>query len=699
MPQEASNTRSLPLLSRVDAACLRFEDRWRAGERPELEAFLNEFPEEDRSALLPELLLLEWEYRSRRSEPYACEEYALRFPRWATVVTEAWRVWQEECLKPRPPWESTQLPAANLDTIDRLATQVALSPSPGYECYEPLGKGGMGEVYKAFDPLLKRWVAVKQVRVDRARPELLARFRLEAETLGKLQHPHIVKVHSCVENNGQPVLVMEYVAGGTLGELLSGPLPPAEAARLTAVLAWTVHAAHEKGVVHRDLKPANVLMDEPVPGNPGNVLGGFPKVSDFGLAMLAGEATGQTATGAVLGTPAYMAPEQAAGRTRDVGPKADVWALGVILYRCLTGELPFVGDSVLDTLERIKTMQFRPVREVCLDAPEELAEVCMACLRKEPGDRPTAAELAAQLDRLAGGPLPTSARSEARPTRGGPERVVRQSSIEGFGKPEAQARDALAVTATYQSKVDGIPARRWWAWWAAGAGLAAAAAVLALAAWLGRSGPVGDDKGEAEALTAKVEVIQWEVRPGKTVPVGVIGKDVFEVPFGGRVTVDVSLSAPGFAYLLALNANGKEQLLWPVNDAGKPDARVAPPLLQKFRYPARKGEKGRSVVFRLDDEPKGGLQGFAVVASRESLPSWREWEKQHGKAAWRRVTAEGVWCADGRGTHPVLAGQVVRGKRGEEEEVEGAPPLAEVVESLGRAEAVTVWAFPVGKKE
>jgi hypothetical protein len=178
--------------------------------------------------------------------------------------------------------------------------------------------------------------------------------------------------------------------------------------------------------------------------------------------------------------------------------------------------------------------------------------------------------------------------------------------------------------------------------------------------------------------------------------VGVIGTAVSEVPFDAKVTVGVELSEPGYAYLLALNANGTEQLLWPVNAAGKPDETVAPPRQQSFRYPARKAAAGKDVVFRLDDEPRGGLQAFAAVASRQPLPAYGEWQKQHGKAAWRRLTAEGVWCADRTGTHPVLEGQVL--VRGKEEEVPGTPPLEEVVRSLGEAEAVTLWAFPVGSK-
>jgi serine/threonine protein kinase len=282
----ADGNETLSLLARVDAVCLRFEDRWQAGERPAVEEFLAQVPEADRAELLGELLLLEWSYRRRRGESFSFEDYAERFPSLRPPVEQAWQRWMERGERDR----TTDLSTPTEDGPARLFGETGAVGLPGYERVSPLGQGGMADVFKAFDPRLKRWVALKQVRLDRVRDDRLGRFRVEAEALAKLQHPHIVKVHEYVERDGRPVLVMEYVGGGTLEEpLRGGPLPPPEAARLVAILAWAVHAAHEKGIVHRDLKPANVLMDEPVEGSADNVLGGYPKVSDFGLAALAGE--------------------------------------------------------------------------------------------------------------------------------------------------------------------------------------------------------------------------------------------------------------------------------------------------------------------------------------------------------------------------------------------------------------------------
>jgi serine/threonine protein kinase len=291
---------------------------------------------------------------------------------------------------------------------------------PGYERIEKLAEGGMGVVYRAFDPLLKRHVALKMLRADLVLPDRLGRFRKEAEALGRLQHPHIVQVYGWQEQANQPVLVLEYIAGGSLEQRLKKDrLPVLEAVRLVAVLARAVQAAHQAEIVHRDLKPANVLMAPPVEGNSGTVAGGFPKVSDFGLAYLANsdaltfdtlapagssdvlrDDTRVTVTGDVVGTPAYMAPEQAGGQVKQVGPPADVWALGVILYRCLSGRMPFPGGNVLETLDWVKTRPPEPLPSGAPWVPEFLSSLCFRCLDKSPTHRPSSGELAVELEQF-----------------------------------------------------------------------------------------------------------------------------------------------------------------------------------------------------------------------------------------------------------------------------------------------------------
>ncbi len=250
---------------------------------------------------------------------------------------------------------------------------------PGYEVLGELGRGGMGVVYKAHQKSLKRLVALKMILggacADR---QAFARFQAEAEALARLHHPHIVQIHEVGEYQGQPYFSLEFLDGGSLaGKLGGNPLPVREAAELTEKLARAVQAAHESGIAHRDLKPANVLLSSD----------GEPKITDFGLAKQLDLDAGQTRTGAVVGTPRYMAPEQARGETRLVGPAADVYSLGVMLYEFLTGSTPFKGATPVETLMQVVSDEPVPPSRLQPKVPQDLETICLKCLQKEIGKR------------------------------------------------------------------------------------------------------------------------------------------------------------------------------------------------------------------------------------------------------------------------------------------------------------------------
>jgi serine/threonine protein kinase/tetratricopeptide (TPR) repeat protein len=290
-----------------------------------------------------------------------------------------------------------------------------------------LGRGGMGVVYRARQRGLNREVAVKVLLAGtHAGEEGRTRFRFEAAAAARLQHPRIVQIFGVGEHENLPYLVLELVAGGSLKQQLDGtPQPARDAARLVELLARAMHHAHERGVIHRDLKPANVLL---VPSNhpdavllrnhPGETGRYEPKITDFGLARQVGHgASGPTGaatqTGAIVGTPSYMAPEQAGGGARQAGPAADIYSLGAILYELLTGRPPFKGETPVDTLLLVQHEEPVPLRRLHPKVPRDLETICLKCLEKEPRRRyAAAADLADDLGRfLANKPI------AARPVR------------------------------------------------------------------------------------------------------------------------------------------------------------------------------------------------------------------------------------------------------------------------------------------
>jgi len=330
---------------------------------------------------------------------------------------KVWQSWLDETLSPaeRPACnhhletcvrcqrlldELTPAPAWSwLGELADADTAAPLPQVPGLELIEEVGRGGHGIVWRATELALRRTVAVKFLRFGRAASAAeQQRFRVEAEALARLRHPNIVPIFSTSEVDGLPYLVMEWQPGGSLASRSDrAPWSPTKAASLVEQLAGAVQAAHQAGVVHRDIKPANVLLDAD----------GTPKLTDFGLAKLLDGPGGLTATEAVLGTPGFMAPEQAAGDCRSVGPVTDVYALGAILYELLTGRPPFQASTPFETLILVRDHDPVPPRRLVPAAPRDLETVCLKALHKEPSRRYGSAEaLAADLRQyLAGRPV------------------------------------------------------------------------------------------------------------------------------------------------------------------------------------------------------------------------------------------------------------------------------------------------------
>jgi serine/threonine-protein kinase len=365
---------------------------------------------------------------ARAGRPADVDAAARAHPDLAAELRELWAVAQFAHLARRVAPQPPALPLTATFAGDATTTADHHPPRAfgDFELLEELGRGGMGVVYKARQRSLDRVVALKMVREAHLATDAdRARFRTEAEAAARLEHPNIVAVHEVGTAGGQAYLCMEYVGGPTLAERVraGGPLPPREAARLVAVTARAVQYAHAQGILHRDLKPSNILLAsggrEPpdADGSSGGSrppLAGTPKVTDFGLAKKIDGSLSLTRTGAVVGTPSYMSPEQAAGR-KDLTPAADVYSLGAVLYELLTGRPPFQAAHPVDTL--LLVLEQEPVRPRDLNptVDRELELICLKCLQKPADLRyPTAAALAADLEAYAAGETVTAAPSGLR---------------------------------------------------------------------------------------------------------------------------------------------------------------------------------------------------------------------------------------------------------------------------------------------
>jgi WD40 repeat protein/tRNA A-37 threonylcarbamoyl transferase component Bud32 len=400
---------TLPLTTEqwLDEVCLRFEASWETAGHPSIESHLAGSAGIDRLALLRELVLIDISCRVAANEKPRLEEYSNRF----TELDPAWL--QEQINQASGTAIFSWITDPDASTSDGLDHSREIRPTPCFNDFdrlERLGGGGMGVVYRARQKSVNRIVALKMIRSGQlASTTEMQRFRAESEAAAQLDHPNIVPVYEVGEHDGQPYFSMKYVDGPSLASALASGEWAARtkgrrtaSAELTATTARAVHHAHQRGVLHRDLKPANILLQREATAS----LEFTPIIADFGLARRLASNAAATQTGAVVGTPSYMSPEQALSR-KDLSIAVDVYGLGAILYELLTGEPPFRSDSALETIQRVIAEEPRRPSSITPDVDPELEVICLRCLQKEPGQRyASALALAEDLERwLAGEPI------------------------------------------------------------------------------------------------------------------------------------------------------------------------------------------------------------------------------------------------------------------------------------------------------
>jgi serine/threonine protein kinase len=359
----------------------RQNEAWSAGQRPSVQELLDGSSFPDDSGALLDLLYNEIVLREERGEQPALDEYLKQYPHLADDLKLHFEV--HAALREDLLCDTQRIPDAGSQDQPDLEADDASPRLADYEIVGRLGEGGMAVVYKARHRRLHRLVALKMIQPGRVpSPRELLRFQTEAEAIARLQHPNIVQIYEVGQSKGLPYLVLELVEGSTLAGMLQRlTFTPKAAARLVETLARAIHHAHEQQIVHRDLKPANVLFARDA----------TPKITDFGLAKMLEEPADSprdaTRTGEPIGTPRYMAPEQASGLSNQIGPATDVYALGTILYECLTGRAPFVAATALQTMRRIREEEPASPRRLQTAIPRDLETICLKCLYKDPRRR------------------------------------------------------------------------------------------------------------------------------------------------------------------------------------------------------------------------------------------------------------------------------------------------------------------------
>ncbi|NLX56570.1 MAG: serine/threonine protein kinase [Planctomycetaceae bacterium] len=386
----------LPLadVTLIDQICDRFEDAWRNGRQPRLGDYLEAVEEPLKSHLFEELLLSDLTFRTRDETTVDAGDYLSRFPERGDQIRRVIeRFWCDGSVR----GDTVGVTAADRPAVRAEWAELATFQQCGkYELQGEIARGGMGIVFQARDTQLQRRVALKMI-LDRhlASQEAVQRFYAEAEMAASLNHPGIVPIYDAGSHAGHLYYAMGYVEGPTLAaELRRRRFGMEEAAQLVRDLARAVDYAHQHGVVHRDLKPGNILLTH----------NGTPQITDFGLATRTDRSEPITIAGQILGTPGYMAPEQATGHVGQSGPAVDIYALGAVLYHMITGHPPF--RTALEALVCVLEQDPVPPRVLNRAVPRDLNVICMKCLNKAPADRyRSASALADDLQRFLDGDM------------------------------------------------------------------------------------------------------------------------------------------------------------------------------------------------------------------------------------------------------------------------------------------------------
>lgn len=411
----------LESLRTIHRICTRFEEQWGTSSAPTIEQLLEENKGVDDTKLLCALIQAELEIRCEAGESPRIEEYQARFPGMTAVIEDAFRADEPDEISDQHSPDSVEAGRQTHDqamdatpTVVRtglMSSSVPFRLGP-YEILDEIARGGMGVVYRARHLMLRRIVALKVILAGRLASETeLVRFRQETRAVAALDHPGVVPIYDVGESHGYHYFAMPMVEGANLADLiLERPLPPVDAAKLVAAIADTIDFAHRRGIIHRDLKPRNILLDRQ----------GQPRVTDFGLAKLAFSEesssdihmslSGPTGTGQILGTPSYMAPEQAQGQAEQITLLADVYSLGALMYALMTGRPPFQAATPIETLRQVIEREPVPPRKLNPGIPIDLETIVLKCLSKSPAQRySSAAALGADLQRFLDG-LPITAR-------------------------------------------------------------------------------------------------------------------------------------------------------------------------------------------------------------------------------------------------------------------------------------------------